>query len=298
MAKKKNKAQRKALIQTMTVLALLVLSGLGLIFWASTAEDSALAQSIRRIVGMRDPAVDRPPVRPVPPAPTLVEVPPEPQPEPESAPVAEPAPAPLPAITFSEITLRPALWPKTLHLKLSKRVYIRYNGNVYGYMQFSSDEPLQVDALGSKGEIFGWIDGNFLSLLVDETNFEDWFRSTHGDRYDLRPVEVEPARPGAEARHKVGTPEGDADFWTDMRIWCDRNYDSISLEIEEDTLVFRWLPKEDAPIDYTLEAREIARNFLLKRSARGSNENYAACEIRHPVTGELLGASSIFIPRL
>lgn len=300
MAIIKNKAQRKALIRTLLLLALLILSGLGLVYWASFAGDSEFARSIRQVVGIPGPAVERPPPPPSPPpvrveAPLVAEVL-EAEPEPEAP--AAPGPEPLPVITFSEICARPALWPKTLQLTLSKRVYIRYNGNVYGYMQFSGDMPLHVDALGAKGEVFGWIDGNYLSFLPDETNFEEWFRRTHGERYDLRPVEVEPARPGAEVRHKVGTPQGDADFWTEMRIWCQRNYDSISLQIEQDTLVFRWLPKEDAPIDYSLEAREIARNFLLKRSARGSNENYAACEIRHPVTGELLGASSIFIPRL
>lgn len=165
-------------------------------------------------------------------------------------------------------------------------------------MQFSAGMPVAVDALSTSGEVFGRINGNHLNFSIEETDFEDWFHSTYGDRYQFLPIEVEGARSGISARHRVGTPEGDAVFWSEMRIWCDRNYGSIALEIAEDSLVFRWLPQEETPIDFALEAREIARNFLMKRGALGSNENYAACEIRHPVSGELLGASSIFIPRL
>lgn len=300
MAKPRNKAQRKALIQTCLVFFLLFSGVAGFVFWASTAENSPFAESFRRAVGIPDPKADSAPVPAPPPKPeVVVEAPVEPEPEPETTPAVEPEPAPPADITYAEIRRRRDLWPDTLSLELSKRVYIRYNGNVYGYMQFSSGMTLDVDGLGAKGEVFGWIDGNYLSLSVEETNFEAWFRSTHGERYNLLPVEAKPASPQLAVRHAVGTREGDAEFWTEMRIWCDRNYDSISLEVKEDTLVFRWLPREESSyIDFSMEAREIARNFLLKRAARGSNENYAACEIRHPVTDELLGASSIFIPRL
>lgn|GEM_PF-830473 len=293
--------QRKALIQTCLVIVLLLSGGGGFVFWASTAQNSPLAESFRRVVGIPEPKAESAPAPAPPPEPGAVaEAPVAPEPEPEPVPevVAEPEPAPLPDITYAEIRRRSDLWPDALSLELSKRVYIRYNGNVYGHMQFSRGMTVDVDGLGPKGEVFGWIDGNFLSLSVAETNFEAWFRSTHGERYNLLPVEAEPGRSDPTVRHQIGTPAGDAEFWTEMRIWCARNYDSISLEIKEDTLVFRWLPKEATYIDYPMEAREIARNFLLKRAARGGNENYAACEIRHPVTDELLGASSIFIPRL
>ncbi len=289
----KNKAQRKALIQTVAVLTLLILGAAAFLVWASKATDSELAQSVRGMVGIKNPNAEPPPP---PPAPVVVEIPPEPVVvEPV---VVEPEPIQLPEISYREIYQQRHLWPKTLNLNLSKRVYIRYNGNVYGYTQFSSGMELKVDGLSAKGEVFGTIDGNYLNFTIEETNFEEWFRTTYADRYVLLPIEIEPVSSGATARHKVGTPEGDADFWREMRIWCDRNYDSISLKIEDDTLVFRWLPQEEVPIDYAMEAREIARTFLMKRSALGSNENYAACEIRHPVSGELLGTSSIFIPRL
>lgn len=56
--------------------------------------------------------------------------------------------------------------------------------------------------------------------------------------------------------------------------------------------------KKNTPIDSPDEAPDIARQYLLKRSKYGGRDNYAACEIRHPVTDKLLGASAIFIPRL
>lgn len=298
MSSIRKKSQRNALLLTCLILGTFFAICVGFLYWAAQAPDSEMARSVRKAIGIPEPFVEP---APAPPAPKVVaEAPPEPEsepaPEPEIPP--EPEPAPLPEITYAEIASRADLWPEMLRLELSKRVYIRYNGNVYGHMQFSSGMPLKVDALGKSGEVFGWIDGNYLSLSIEETNFEDWFRSEYAERYQLQPIQVEPVLAEGAARHQVGTKQGDAEFWTEMRIWCDRNYDSISLDIQEDTLVFRWLPNEDVPIDYALEAREIARNFLLMRAARGSNENYASCEIRHPVTDELLGASSIFIPRL
>jgi hypothetical protein len=95
----------------------------------------------------------------------------------------------------------------------------------------------------------------------------------------------------------LGTDQGDAQFWSEMRIWCHQNYGSVSLEIGEDNLTFKWLPEEEVPIDYSLEAREIARKYLNLRNKFGSPENFAACEIRHPATDEFLGSSSMFIPR-
>jgi len=298
MSKTKRSSQRKPLFQTIGVLLVFFLSFVGFVLWAATEPDSELAQAFRNLVGIPDPGHSSAKAEPEEvteeEAPPIVVALEEPTVE-NKAKVATPI---LPTLNYLELCRRSEIWPEKLSLDLSKRVYIRYNGNEYGYMQFTQGMELQVDSLMSSGEVMGWIDGNYLSLLVKETNLEDWFKQAHGDRYDRLVVETEPLAPRSEKEHKVGSPEGDAEFWADMRIWCNRNYDSISLEIQEDTLVFRWLPQEPGPIDFPFEARTIARYYLIERAARGSNENYAACEIRHPVTNELLGASSIFIPRL
>jgi len=293
---KKNKGQRRALLVTAFVFVLLGGACLGLLVWASQAEDSAFAQSIRQTVGISEPSRTQS-VKAVPtpaPPPPVVQAPVAPEPEP----VIVPEPEPLPGITMAEISQQRELWPQKLTLKYTKQVPIRYNGNHYGYMEFSKDTPLVVDALRSNGEVFCVINGNYLSLSVHETNFVSWFETTYAERYRLEPIVFDDRRNMERPRHRLGTPEGDAAFWAEIRIWCQQNYDSVSLKIEDDNLVFRWLPKEDAPIDFNDEAREIARNFLIKRDKYGGNDNYAACEIRDPVTDALMGASSMFIPWL
>lgn len=293
--KKKKKPQRIALLETALILFLLGGACVLVVFWAAKSPDSELAQSIRRAIGLADPqpveVVEKMPEPALPAVTPVVEKAAEPER------VAVVVPETIPEITFREVAAQRHLWPRSLTLKLSVQVAIRYNGKDYGYMEFPRGRPITVDALMPTGEIFCQIDGNYLSLSVYETDFYGWFKETHGARYDIQPVTVDFGR-HATVRHKLGTPEGEAAFWAEMRIWCQQNYESVSLKVEADHLVFAWLPKEDAPINYAFEAREIARSYLMKRAKYGGRENYAACEIRHPVTQELLGASSIFIPRL
>jgi len=296
--KRKNKAQRVALLKTLLVFIMLGGGCAIVLFWAAQSVDSEAAQSIRKIVGFPEPksSIGEQEV-------IVVEAPVVPQPQPvalaETAaePVAAAEPETLPELTFKEIAAQRQLWPKSLHLKLAVRVPIRYNGKDYGFMEFPKGVSIKVDGLSAGGEIFCQIDGNYLSLSVYETDFYGWFKANYGERYDVQPVVVDMGTK-ASSRYRLGTEKGEAAFWAEMRIWCHQNYEAVTLTVEEDTLVFLWLPKEDAPIDFSVEAREIARQFLLKRAKYGGRENYAACEIRHPVTDELLGASSIFIPRL
>ena len=296
--KRKNKAQRVALLKTLLVFIMLGGGCAIVLFWAAQSDDSEMAQSIRKIVGFPEPksSIGEQEV-------IVVEAPVVPQPQPvalaETAaePVAAAEPETLPELTFKEIAAQRQLWPKSLHLKLAVRVPIRYNGKDYGFMEFPKGVSIKVDGLSAGGEIFCQIDGNYLSLSVYETDFYGWFKANYGERYDVQPVVVDMGTK-ASSRYRLGTEKGEAAFWAEMRIWCHQNYEAVTLTVEEDTLVFLWLPKEDAPIDFSVEAREIARQFLLKRAKYGGRENYAACEIRHPVTDELLGASSIFIPRL
>ena len=288
--KKRNKAQRVALLGTLGFLLFLVGSCVLVLYWAAKSEDSEIAESIRKTIGIPEPEAAQP--ASVVPAQQPVIADPQ---QNESAIVVEAAA--LPEITFKEIAAQRHLWPKELTLKLAVRVPIRYNGKDYGFMEFAKGLPILVDSLSAGGEIFCRIDGNYLSLSVYETDFYGWFKQKYGDRYDVQPVVVDMGTK-ATSRYRLGTEKGEAAFWAEMRIWCHQNYEAVTLIVGEDGLVFMWLPKEDAPIDFALEAREVARQFLLKRAKYGGRENYAACEIRNPVTNELLGESSIFIPRL
>lgn len=263
-----------------------------LLIWSSKAVDSPLAEKIRNTVGIKaaTPKVVEAPVA----APVVVAVEPEPMPEP--IPVVE-EPPPIVQITFKEITRSKNLWPKSVKLKLSKQIPIRYKQLNYGYMEFTEDSTFTVQALKAPAEIYGSVNGNYISLSVHETDFTEWFTGKYSDQYELQAIEQDVDSTPDIAQH-IDTPEGEKAFWSEIRIWCHQNYESISLEVGEEGLVFKWLPKEDAPIDYQLEARAIARSYLLKRAKYGGTDNYAACEIRHPTTNELLGASSMFIPRL
>lgn len=265
-----------------------------LLLWAAKSEDSKLAGKIRKTVGIQAPVVT-----PVSPPPiVVVEAEPEPMPVgvPEPEPASEPEPEPLPEISYKEVTQSKNLWPDILELKTSKKVTIRYQQQDYGYMEFTEGAVIEVHALKAPTEVYCSINGNFISLSIAETNFTEWFTNKYAERYAL--LAIPQNDESGIQKNVLDSAEGKATFWSEIRIWCHQNYESISLEIGEDQLTFRWLPKEDAPIDFQLEAREIARKYLLTRSKLGGTENYAACEIRHPTTDELLGSSSIFIPRL
>lgn len=265
-----------------------------ILIWAAKSTDSPIAAKIRQAVGIKAiaPEVVVPP--PVAPEPVVV-VAPEPIPEP--VPVFEPEPVVIPEIDFSGIARQRNLWPKSLKLKNTKKVPIRYQEQDYGFMEFKEGLEFEVIALKGPSEVYCSINGNFLSLSADETNFSEWFENKYSDRYKLQPSNLSAMKELSDAA-TLDTEEGQKHYLSQMRIWCHQNYESIGLEIQEHTLVFKWLPKEDAPVSYQLEAREIARKYLILRSELGGQENYAACEIRHPVTDELLGASSIFIPRI
>ena len=290
--KHKHVEERKALIKAIIFFAILLGGGAGLLIWAAQSEQSAVAESIRNTIGIKAPELNTPP-------PPVEKVVAEPPPMPTAVVKVEPAPQPnlLPEISFSDLSKSKYLWPDTLNLKASKQVTIRYQSQVFGYMEFNAGAEIKVHALRAPAEVDCSINGNFISLSINKTNFTDWFTQNHSERYRLKPM-TEAIGAEATKSYSLDSAEGDATFWAEMRIWCHRNYDSISLEIGEEQLTFNWLPREDAPINFQMEAREIARTYLLIRSRLGGNENYAACKILHPTTGEQLGSSSIFIPRL
>jgi len=218
--------------------------------------------------------------------------------EPEVSPVPPPIPGMIQDISLTELSAQSSLWPETLKLTRTQQVEIRYNNNVYGYMEFDTDTEIEVESISPNGEVLGAVNNYFLSLSADQTDLFAWFASNHSDTYHLTNATTATPPSTEEDLASIDTKEGNADFWSEMRIWCYKNYGAASIMALEDNLVFKWQPKENVPINFQYEAREIARHYLLKRAERGSKENYASCEIRHPGTGELLGSAGIFIPRL
>ncbi|MGJ8654232.1 MAG: hypothetical protein ACSHX8_13315 [Opitutaceae bacterium] len=291
--KRKHSKERSPLLIVVIIMTLFFCSIALILIWSSKTLDSPLAEKIRNFVGIRAVApevVEAPVAPPV----EVVEIIEEPMPEP--VPVIE-EPPPITPITFLEITRSKNLWPKSVKLKLSKQIPIRYKQLNYGYMEFSEDSTVTVQSLKAPAEIFGSVNGNFISLSVDETDFVEWFTEEYAERHVLQPIAQNDDKE-SDSIPDIDTPEGEKAFWSEMRIWCHQNYESISLEVGEEGLTFKWLPREDAPINYQLEARTIARTYLLKRAKYGGTDNFATCEIKHPTTDELLGASSMFIPRL
>ncbi len=295
--KKKHNNPTSALVKTSCLLLCFSAAGILVLLWAAQSTDSELAAKIRQFVGIeaRTPTHAEPSAL-------------EPTPAP-AQPIEVAAPNPLiikstkqeprlENISFAEITRQRELWPRTLKLADTKRIPIRYQDQIYGYMEFTPDSQVKVRALEIPGEVLCSINGNDLSLAVKETNFKEWFQSNYGERYQLRALPDSTDQAVNTASAQLGTAETNSDFLQEMYTWCEQNYESSTLIIGKDTLVFKWQPSERASVDFNMEAREISRAYLLKRAAYGSNENYANCEIRSPATNKLLGSAAIFIPRL
>lgn len=294
MPKRKRKSRRINLAAIASLLFVVGVAFAMAVYWAYQTEGSDLAKSIRALIDRVRPerleVVEETVAHE-----SIIENTAAPEPKPQLVPVSPPPP--VRSISMEEVSKQKYLWPKSLALIVSKRVTIRYNEKEYGFMEFSEGMTLKVDALTSNGEAIGWIDGNYLSLSVHETNFVRWFEETHNERYELEPVFFDDLERYSRVRFRLGTKKGNAEFWSEMHIWCHRNYGSVSLEVGEESLLFRWLPEEDVEINYEAEARVIARKYLTLRNKYGSSENFASCQIQNPITDEFLGSSSIFIPR-
>lgn len=264
------------------------------LIWAARDAESPLAKSIRQWIGIKEPApvVEEAPIVEVP-APEVVEVTPEPTPI-----VVEPEPDPIVDITFAEITKQRHLWPKTLQLNLAAKITIRFNGNTYGDIEFAPGTVVQVQALKSPAYVECTLGSNFTTIPVNETDFEEWFTGKYSESYALQPL-PEVDNTDALEMATFTRNEREKAVWNQMNIWCHKNYQSIALTLETDKLIFKWHATNDQYVDYSYEAREVARKFLQLRAELGkTDDNYAACEIHHPRTGELLGSGAIFIPQL
>lgn len=263
------------------------------LIWAARDAKSPLAKSIREWIGIREPApvVEEAPIVEAP-ATEVVEV----TPEPMQPTVVEPDP--IIDITFGEIIKQRQLWPRTLELNLAAKITIRFNGNTYGDIEFAPGTIVQVQALKSPAHVECTLGSNFTTIPVNETDFAEWFTAKYSEKYALQPIpEVDNANDFMVATFTRG--EREKAVWNQMNIWCHQNYESIALTLDTDKLIFKWNATNDKYVDYSFEAREIARKFLQLRSELGkTDDNYAACEIRHPRTDELLGSGAIFIPQL
>jgi hypothetical protein len=290
---KKNKL-RNALLKTLALLSIATCILIYVIWWIAQSDDSEFARKARDLIGIPQQSQEDQTGEPPTPPDALTGPDPFDMPEETKADQAQPS---VSKITFAELARNKRLWPDELRLKLNVEVSIRYNGNNYGYMKFPRGRTVQVVTIMQNGEVLCEMDGNFLNLSVYETDFYGWFKKVYGDFYELPPVTVE-FESLQQSRYSIGTKEGESAFWAEIREWCLKNYDSPLLNAEEDGLVFYWAPKEKVPINFADEAREIARQYLLRRAKYGSRENFAPCEIKNPKTRETLGTSSLFIPRL
>lgn len=259
-----------------------------LIVWAARAADSELAAQIRQVIGLPHPAQ----VAAVPELPEpedVVEAEPEPEPM-ESQAEAEPEPTQL---TYAELVEKRQMWPASLQLIVEERIPVVFNGRNYGYLEFSPGQILRVESLLASGQIRGRVNDNHLNLSVDQTNLGQWFEQTYRGDYILELAAGSDWGPEVVGHQKAPSPE---EILAEMRYWCYRTFGpSIDFDITDDSLVLKWMPDGNMSLDLRAEARAVARQYLLAQAAMGGRDNYAACEIRHPRTDELLGSGSVYI---
>jgi hypothetical protein len=271
----------------------------GFFLWLRYDVSSEMAATVRNSIGMN--------VSEGPPAP---EAPPEPifrmdLPTPEAPPPAEPitlhpelpeveAPA-LNQVTWSDFTRSPRLWPSTLEITIDQAIPVRYREQNYGEMIFAPGQVIEVIEITGDGRVLGSINDNEVFIPASATNLASWFAGKHGEFDEL--IMHEGTAPVVSG-HPLGDDAADKDLLTQLRMWTLSNYDTHAIEITPDTLILRWTPREEAEIDFRLEAREVARKYLLLGAEMGRMDNYANCEIRDRSTGELRGSNGIFIPKL
>ena len=284
MSQRRLSPQRRALLKLFYILLVASTCLVWVIVWAARNADSAFAAQVRQIIGLPHPA----PATPVPELPEPVQVV---EPEPVEH-VPEPDPEPT-RLTYADLVERRQMWPANLQLAVEKRFPVVFNGKNYGHLEFAPGEILRVESLFGSRQIRGRVNENHLNISVSQTNLEEWFEQEYGSDYILDLAEEsKPAVDVSKLRHAVSREE----ILAEMRYWCYTTFGpSISFDIGEDSLVLKWLPNEDWPIDFRAEARAVARQYLVTQAAMGGKDNYAACEIRHPRTNELLGAGSVYI---
>lgn len=271
------------------------------IFWfARTNNESATAYKLRQLLGIFLVNKSAPAPAPVVTTPEPASAPqpetelnPELNPEPEPEPViveVEPEPVVLESMTWSNLKSNPVMWPDSLNINVDKEAELRYRGNIYGEVSFSSGQYLEVLEISAEGFIRGRINGTEMEVHATATNFRTWFEEKHGDRYEI-------TIPKKEFLEKVEDYE--EQLIADLRIWTMQNYGSPLIEIGEDNLILRLQgdTSDNTGIDFSPEAHSIARAYLRIQAELGGTDTYASCEIVDLRSGRSLGSKGIFIPR-
>ena len=280
-------------LKTLALCTLPIILGGGILYWVagSTAElESTAAQQETGEDPKLDPA---PPSESTPEKEPLIAFPgaEDAVPYQEARPLEPPPPDAMP---WAEFVARPSIWPKRLSISIDQEIPVRYRDNNYGEMIFSPGQMLEVFELNADGRVLGSINENTFYIPVTATDLKTWFVGKHGE-YDVL------AMPDADEPVKTATSlsdEKENELITRLRVWTLSNYDSHAIEIGEDNLILRWTPQEEAEINFRVEAREIARKYLMLCSELGRADNYASCEIYDRSSGEFLGSNGIFIPSL
>ena len=285
----------RALAITSLLILLLIAVVTSIYLWAKNDTDSAYAKHLRDWIGIRatgeEPAQTKTPV-----------IEPVKAPEPvQDSPATDEIQAevkPLNQLAWKDFVQRKKLWPETLEIVIDQVIPVRYRSRNYGEMIFVPGQKMDIIDITANGQIIGSINNNELSITIEATNLIEWFSQKHRSYDEL----LLPSAQDASTQPSRVSQSNDTDpqevLIARMRVWSMTNYDTPLLDITEDGLVLRWLPKEETEIDFRLEAREIARNYLRISAELGNLCNYAVCEIRDPATGDLLGSNGIFIPKL
>lgn len=290
-----NKTSRKGLFAVLLILVLGALL-LGLLAWVKQDSSSGLTATIRETIGLASPEPAPEPGTPEPETTgtdSLIAFP-EAGEAIQESPEQVPDPFPMNQMELAGLAKRPSMWPESLAITIDQAIPVRYRDNNYGEMVFSTDQRIEVIELNRDGRILGSINDNLVSIPAAATNLEAWFVGMHGKYDELimpeagAPLETSPRL----------SDENEQQLLTELRLWTVSNYDTHRIEITPDKLVLHWTPSEDVAIDFRLEAREVARKYLMLGAALGRRDNYASCEIRDEFTGEVLGSNGVFIPSL
>lgn len=287
-------------LKAFLVFVILIALAIGAFFWVQNDTEFEFTGKIREAVGMRStqpeavpepeleaPATEKPETSPLiafPDADDVVE---------EKVTTNE-ALFTLNEMNWAEFIERPSMWPDTLSITINQGIPVRYRENNYGEMIFSTGQTIEVFELSEDGRVLGSIGENVVFIPAYATNLNEWFLGIHG-KYDKL---IMPETAEAPKTADKLSDEDEQQLLTELRIWTLNNYDTHAIEIGPEKLILRWTPTEEADIDFRLEAREIARKYLMLGASKGRNDNYASCEIVHATTGEFLGANGVFIPRL
>lgn len=273
--------QKVAALKILVLFVFLTVAATFFVRWAKEDTETELAKDVRNVIGLAHPAVELPPEPIVEPEPVMPE------------PVVEVAP-PRPVATemsYADFVDQPRLWPKELELTLETSVPILYGKHDFGTMSFVPGQTLVVETILDSKEIVGSVDGNYLIVPAEKTSLMPWFHDKYRGTYFMR-------YPGVMASAEVPVDDGrfHVDLLEGLRKWCYINFGDCTFDITDEALVLRWRPKEEASINYRLEASMLAREYLKRQAVLGSTDNYAPCEIYDLSTGRLLGIGSFFIP--